>query len=382
MLKLVPVSLFGLAFNALCNSIFILQIAKFSDSELLAHSMVMWSGFFVAGACVAPFENYFLYRRIGESHEEKHSNVVILSSILFLLVGISLNITEQASVWVPALTLLLGFCVGKMVYLRAKAISEKKLTRVSLSNSAEGLVRATAVFVMIQECKSLNLTLIIAAYLLGNLVSLIPVLPNSNGNDLSILESIPTPKFYSLGAIGLMSALITGGLPYIAGFFQSSSIASLLFFFTLSRSLLILQSLMVYVNPKFAKRFGEKRSLVKSFKFSTPLFAVIFILLIALKKFAEIFLDIDLNSIKLTETLFFTTALLLGALFNLGIATQNSGNKWKNSIYSGIVGIVSCCLAFKTIESSENAFYFSMVFAPLIGLLLLYYLERRSEIAE
>jgi hypothetical protein len=382
MLKLIPVSLFGLAFNALCNSIFILQIAKFSDSELLAHSMVMWSGFFVAGACVAPFESYFLYRKIGESHEERHSNVVILSSTLFLLVGISLNITQQASVWVPALTLLLGFCVGKMVYLRAKAISEKKLGRVSLSNSAEGLVRATAVFVMIQEFKSLNLTLIITAYLLGNLVALIPVLPNQNGNDLSNLESIPTPKFFSLGAIGLMSALITGGLPYVAGFFHSSSIASLLFFFTLSRSFLILQSLMVYVNPKFAKRFGAEKPCVKFFKVSMPLFVVIFILLTALKKFAEVFLDIDLNSIKLTEILFFSAALLLGALFNLGIATQNSGNKWKNSIYPGIVGIVISCMAFKTIESSENAFYFSMVFAPLIGLLLLHYLERRSEIAE
>jgi hypothetical protein len=382
MLKLVPVSLFGLAFNAICNSLFLLQIAKFSDSELLAHSMVMWSGFFVAGACVSPFESYFLYRKIGDSHEERHSNVVILSSTLFLLVGISLNITQQASVWVPALTLLLGYCVGKMVYLRAKAISEKKLTRVSLSNSAEGLVRATAVFVMIQEFKSLNLTLIIMAYLLGNLVSLIPVLPNSAGNNLTILESIPTPKFYSLGAIGLMSALITGGLPYIAGFFHSSSIASLLFFFTLSRSLLILQSLMVYVNPKFAKRFGEEKSLVKFLKVSMPLFALIFILLIALKTFAEIFLGIDLNSIKLTEISFFSAALLLGALFNLGIATQNSGNKWKNSIYPGIVGIISCCLAFKVIESSENAFYFSMVFAPLIGLLLLNYLARRSEIAK
>jgi hypothetical protein len=211
------------------------------------------------------------------------------------LVGISLNITQQASVWVPALTLLLGFCVGKMVYLRAKAISDKKLTMVSLSNSAEGLVRATAVFVMIHEFESLNLTLIITAYLLGNLVSLIPVLSNSNGNDLSIVESIPTRKFYSLGAIGLMSALITGGLPYVAGFFHASSIASLLFFFTLSRSLLILQSLMVYVNPKFAKHFGEEKSLVKIFKVSMPLLVVIFVLLIALKKFAEIFLDILLR---------------------------------------------------------------------------------------
>ena len=382
MLKLVPVSLFGLAFNAICNAIFILQIAKTSDSELLAQSMVMWSGFFVAGACVAPFENYFLYRRIGETHDERDNGVVILSSVLFLIVGISLIIAQEASFWIAPLTFLIGICVGKMVHLRSKAISGNKLVRVSLSNSAEGLVRAIVIFVMYRNFETLNLLLVVTAYLLGNLVSLLPVLNNPSEKGLSSLKSFPKSKFYSLSAIGLVSALITGGLPYIAGFFQASSIAPILFFFTLSRSLLILQSLLVYVNPRFAKNLGTERSLSKLVKFSIPLALFIFLILSTLKKFAEMFLAINLNSIGSLGILVFSVALLLSALFSLSISTQNSGSRWINSLYAGVVGLIASCIAFKVIESSQNSFYISMILAPLFGLICLSYLDRRSEMAE
>ena len=73
--KLISLSLFGLALNAIFNGIFILLIARESDSRLLAQSMVIWSGFFVAGACIAPFENYFLYRRIDNAAPQRQGRV-------------------------------------------------------------------------------------------------------------------------------------------------------------------------------------------------------------------------------------------------------------------------------------------------------------------
>ena len=380
--KLVSISLFGLGVNALSNGVFILQIARVSDSALLAQSMVMWSGFFVAGACIAPFENYFLYRRLEGSDQYSRVKVLLLSGSLFLIIGISISFTQTISLWVLPLTLLVGLCVGQVVCLRSEAIYREELVRVSLANITEGLARAASLLVFTTQFERTTLWQILISYVAGNLVSILPYLRLQRVNQSKTRPTLSANKVYGFAVIGLFAALITGGLPYIAGFFEVGTISTILFFFTISRSLLIFQSVLVYVNPHWAKNLGDEISMLRLIKYLLASLVPTFLLLIIVKNGVELILDIDLSLIKYGDTLYFSLALVVSAYFNLKIASQNATNQWLGALSAGILGFLTACFAFLIVDPAVNSFYLAMILAPLLGILFLAQFSKSREIAE
>jgi hypothetical protein len=365
--------------NAAFNAIFLLQIAKVSDSELIAQSMVVWGGFFVAGSCVAPFENYFLYRRLNGSDQYSKVTVLQLSSSLFTLVGVSISLSQSVTLWILLPTLLIGFCVGQVVYLRSEAIYQEELTKVSISNTIEGLFRVTFLMVFTTQFERITLWHVLISYAAGNIASVLPYLKLKNLNQTKTHSTLPVKKIYGFAAIGFLSALITGGLAYMAGFFEIMAISTILFFFTISRSLLIFQSALVYVKPQWALNLGGETSIAKLIKYSLASLFPIFLLLTLAKLGLELVLDIDLSLIKNADICFFSFALITSALFNLKVASQNATNQWISVLTAAILGFLTACLAFVVVEPAANSFYAAMIFAPLIGIVFLIKLTKKRE---
>lgn len=380
--KLTSISLLGLGLNALFNGVFILQIGRVSDSALLGQSMVLWSGFFVAGACIAPFENYFLYRRMDGSEQYSKFKLLLTSSALFILVGLSISLTQDVSFWVFPLTLLTGFCVGQIVFLRSEAIHQGELARVSISNISEGVSRAAFLTIFIASFERTTFWHILISYAAGSLVSIVPYLKPRNQKTAANRVPLAANKIYGFAAIGLFTALITGGLPYLAGFFEGDNISAILFFFTLSRSLLILQSLLVYVKPHWAQKIGAENSLTRALIFSFASSVISFLLLVIFKQGIELTLNIELSMISTDNILYFSVALVFSALFNLKIAAQNASSNWGSAVTAGIIGFSTACLMFALIDSGTNSFYAAMIFAPLAGILYLFYSSRSRKTSE
>ena len=380
--KLISLSFLGLALNASFNGIFILLIARESDSQLLAQSMVIWGGFFVAGACIAPFENYFLYQRIGNTQNQRHGKVVMLSSAIFLLVGLSIYLSQGVSLWTLPLTLTAGYCTGQMVHLRAKAISQGHLTRVSLSNCMEGLARAAVLIIYTNQYEDISVLQILISYVAGNLVSLIPYLKRKTTRIEIALEPIPHSKLSGFAVIGLTTSLITGGLPYVAGYFDASSISVVLLFFTLSRSLLITQSILVYIKPNLAKELGEGKSSRNLLLYSFPLIVVAYLVLSLLKYGVDAALEIDLSTISHRGILLYASSLVISAFFNFKIATKSATPEWSYAVISGLFGLLAAYLSFTFINSGINSFHAAMILAPLTGIFALIQLDKRRETSE
>jgi hypothetical protein len=216
----------------------------------------------------------------------------------------------------------------------------------------------------------------------GNLVSILPYLRLQRVNQSKTRDTLSGNKVFGFAVIGLFAALITGGLPYIAGFFEVGTISTILFFFTISRSLLIFQSVLVYVKPHWAKNLGDEISIMKLIKYLLASVVPTFLLLIIVKNGVELFLNIDLSLIKHDDTLYFSLALVVSAFFNLKIASQNATNQWLGALTAGILGLLTACLAFLIVDPVVNSFYGAMIFAPLIGILFLTHFAKSRETAE
>ena len=369
--KRVAISRAGLTLNAVFNGFYILLIARASDSELLAQSMVMWGGFFVAGACIAPFENYRLYRRIGDEQEQSHGKVLGLSSFLFLSVGLSICISQDESWWSLPFTLIIGLCIGLMVNLRAGSISKDELRTVSISNALEGFTRFASVTFFTIQFEKLTFLQILITYTLGNIASLVPYVRKRNTQKGNRQESIPILRVYGLAAIGLSTSLVTGGLPYMAGYFEINSISTILFFYTLARSLLIIQSILVYVRPQVARDFGEKNSLITLLKLQVPLLLLIYLLLLVLKYGVETIFKFDLSQLGTFDLFLFANSIALNGYFALRIAAKNVAMQWQYGLISGCSSLFVAFLSFTLIDSSKMAFYSAMILAPLVGIVTL-----------
>jgi hypothetical protein len=194
--------------------------------------------------------------------------------------------------------------------------------------------------------------------------------------------SLPAHKIFGFAAIGLFSALITGGLPYMSGFFRVEKISTILFFFTISRSLLIFQSVLVYVNPHWAKNLGDESSMMKLSKYLLASLVPVFLLLTIVKHGVEFILNIDLSVIKYDDTFYFSFALIMNAFFHLKIASQNATKQWLAALTAGILGFLIACLAFLILDPVVNSFYGAMILAPLIGIVSLVQFSKNRETDE
>jgi hypothetical protein len=269
-----------------------------------------------------------------------------------------------------------------MVHLRAKAISQGLLYRVSLSNSIEGFVRAAALIFCINQIESLSFLQILLSYIAGTLVSLLPYLQRENKRETRALEIIPNFKLYGFAIIGLFTSLTTGGLPYLAGYFDATSISVILFFFTLSRSLLIIQSILVYVKPQLAKDLGEGNSSRTLLRYSVPLIAITYALLLILKYGVDAILDINLSSINQGDLFMYAFSLVTSAFFALKIATKNATAEWGFAMISSVFALLVAYLSFILIDTATNSFHTAMILAPLSGIFALVQLDKSREISE
>jgi hypothetical protein len=264
-----------------------------------------------------------------------------------------------------------------MIHLRARAISRGNLVRVSISNGLEGLARATALIFCLYQFIELSFIQVLISYTAGNLLSLLPYLWLNREANLKPLESISINKIYGFAIIGLLGSLVTGGLPYVAGYFNANSISVILFFFTLTRSLLIIQSILVYVKPEIAKELGDGSFSKRIIKYFITLLFATHLLVNLLKYGTDTLLNIDLSTINQVDLFIYANALVISAFFNLKIASKNVTTQWSHGILSGLVGLSVACISFAMIDTGKNSFYTAMILAPLAGIFTLIQLDKR-----
>jgi hypothetical protein len=204
--------------------------------------------------------------------------------------------------------------------------------------------------------------------LIGNVVALTPFIRKRNLQKLNKLESIPTPRLYGLAVVGLSTALVSGGLPYLAGYFEVNSISTILFFYTLARSLLITQSILVYVRPQLARELGEYNAPSTAFKILVPLLFLTHILILILKYGVETIFKFDLSELGILVSFMFAISIVLNGYFALRIAAKNVSIQWWNGLISSCLSLLTAFLCFTLIDSGNFAFYSAMILAPLVGI--------------
>ena len=368
--KKISISLLGLVLNGVFNGLFIIQIAAISDSDLLTLSMLMWSGFFVAGASIAPFENYLLYGKILSSKQQSYGKIVVLSCVTFTFVGLSVLLFQGTSLWIIPVSMLVGLCISQITYLRSEAIFQQQLIRIALSNSLEGIVRAGIVYLCFSQFERPTLIQVLISYLTGNVASLFPYIRLKKQENNLKAESMPASKVYGLAIVGLLTALTTGGIPFLAGYFEVG-ISSLLFFFTLSRSLLVFQSVFVYVKPKKARDLGAEKISLGLLRFLLLVTLLCFFVLYFIKYLVDMIFRAELSEIYTFDLVIYSVALVTSGYFNLKIAAQNSTTQWRSALFAGLFGFFAACLAFIEFDSGKSSFYAAIIFAPLFGILTL-----------
>ncbi len=379
-MKKVPtafVSISGLIINGVGNGLFIILVSRYSTPEVTTQTMLIWAAFFVAGACVAPFENLFLYRVTVQGNEVSSGRITFFAITIFGVIGGTLYFLTSAGLMAIITSIMVGWSNVTIVRSRAHSIAYQKLARVSISNSIEGAGRALGLYLFIVFNNTLTTEMVIQSYVLGNLLALIPyrIAPHLPTTDAKFIVS--WRKIFGLSLIGFLVALSTGGLPYLSGFFGVTNISIYLLIFTLARSLLIMQTLLTYHSPMSVIKLGSHNSYSRMLISITIASTLFYCCLIPLKATLDFFTGINLESVSYLDLWFYAMGLASSSIFGLKIAAQNSSAEWKLAIAGALVSVATATSFFLVITDQSQAFLLAMSIAPFLGLMTVVHFDRK-----
>jgi hypothetical protein len=258
-------------------------------------------------------------------------------------------------------------------------LASRDFNVVAKANTLEGVLRAILILLLIFFAVDLDPSLILMVFLLGNL-SANYVYLRSSKKTIYPKENhghVDKQKIIGLSFIGASSALFSGGLPYFVGVFDEINLTPYMTFYTITRLLLIVQSIMTSVKPNEVNNFGSDLRFKKFLQYFLILvFPTYFALLIIQELLSRIGLEY-LSAIGSYEVISFTTSLIFTSFLTIYISSLSATESWKSCVNPTITSAIFAIVLITLIKDKVLAFQLTMSLAPLLAITLLLYRSSR-----
>ncbi len=369
----------GYALNGIGNALFIYLISINASSEVLLLTIVFWSAIFWSGTVLAPFETLFLYSKAKKTSLNYSILLPVVGVSIFTLSAVVVYFTlESPFITIPIMTAI-GYSNLINIKNRPIRLASRDFNVVAKANTLEGVLRAILILLLIFFAVDLDPSLILMVFLLGNL-SANYVYLRSSKKTIYPKENhghVDKQKIIGLSFIGASSALFSGGLPYFVGVFDEINLTPYMTFYTITRLLLIVQSIMTSVKPNEVNNFGSELRFKKFLQYFLILvFPTCFALLIIQELLSRIGLEY-LSAIGSYEVISFTTSLIFTSFLTIYISSLSTTDSWKTCVNPAITSAIFAIVLITLMTDKVLAFQLTMSLAPLLAITLLLYRSSR-----
>jgi hypothetical protein len=369
----------GYALNGIGNSLFIYLISVKASNEVLLLTIVFWSAIFWSGTVLAPVETLFLYSKAKKTSLNYSFLLPLVGVSIFTLTAVVVYFTLEA----PFITIPIMTAIGysNLINIRNRPIrlASRDFNVVARANTLEGVLRAILILLLIFFAVDLNPLLILTVFLLGNLSANYIYLRNykSDFHSKEDYGHINKRKIIGLSLIGASSALFSGGLPYFVGVFDDINLTPYITFYTLTRLMLIAQSIITSVKPNEVNNFGSDLRFKTFLRYFMVLVIPVYLALLVLQKLlSRIGLEY-LSVIGSYEVISFTTSLIFTSFLTIYISSLSTTDSWKICIIPAITSAIFALILITSITDKVLAFQLTMSLAPLLAITLLLYRSAR-----
>ena len=299
----------------------------------------------------------------------------IVAVTIFTLSGLIIYLTLNSH----PITILIMAAIGysNIINVRNRPIrlAMRDFRVVARANTYEGLSRSLVMLFLIVFQVDLNASIVLFVFLLGSLSANTIYLRKMNHNfePKETFENLEKEKIIGLSIIGASSALFTGGLPYFVGIFNESNLTPYVTFYTITRLLLIIQSVITSIRPNQVNDLGINSSLRTFLIYTIVLLIPTTLGLFILKyQLSKIGLDY-LSTINNFEVVFFSSSLIFGALYSIYMGSVCATNEWKICVLPSISSSLVAITLLVTIVDKVLAFQVTMSVVPLFAILIFLY---------
>lgn len=366
------VTLVGLMLNGLFNGLFLILIGLVTTGEVTSQSFIYWSAIFWAGTAFAPLENMNLFRSAKAGEANYVSGISRKSAAVFLLIATSLVAFSDFPKTTIAIATLTGICNAQIIKLRPIHLAAKKFNIVAAANCVEGLSRVSLLYSLQYFVEVIHFWQVAAVYLVGSSLSLLIYYAKKSIILPTELHQSSIEKFSFL-KVGIASLLLTasaGGFPYIANFIVNADIDHLVYFFLISRSLLVFNTLALSIFPNRYRQIGEDVNTKLIITFSFLLIPPTYFLLFAISKILRILHSQDLQEIDNTNLLIFSISIILTAMFSLVSSANFVNGDFRIIFASGVASLLISVSTLLVFSDSAWGFLLTIVISPFIGVLV------------
>ncbi len=369
----------GYALNGIGNALFIYLISINASSEVLLLTIVFWSAIFWSGTVLAPFETLFLYSKAKKTSLNYSMLLPLVGVSIFTLSAVVVYFTlESLFITIPIMTAI-GYSNLINIKNRPLRLASRDFNVVAKANTLEGASRAILILLLIFFAVDLNPSLILTVFLLGNL-SANYVYLRSHKKTIDPKEDyghVDKQKIIGLSLIGASSALFSGGLPYFVGVFDDINLTPYITFYTITRLLLIVQSIITSIKPNQVNNFGIDLRFKSFLGYFMVLAIPIYLALLVLQKLlSRIGLEY-LSVIGHYEVISFTTSLVFTSFLTIYISSLSTTDSWKTCVNPAITSAIFAIVLIVSITDKVLAFQLTMSLAPLLAITLLLYRSAR-----
>ncbi len=365
----------GYLLNGFGNAIFIYLISIYSSNEVLLQTIVYWSAIFWSGTVLAPFETLFLYSKARKKSLNPSVLLPFVAVTIFTLSGLIIYLTLYSHPITILIMATIGYSNLINVRNRPVRLGMRDFRVVARANTYEGLSRALVMLCVVMFQLKLNASIVLFIFLLGSLSANIIYFRKMNYkfDPKDTFENLKKEKIIGLSIICASSALFTGGLPYFVGIFNDSNLTPYVTFYTITRLLLIVQSVLTSIKPNQVNDFGINSSLRTFLIYAIAMLIPTTLGLFILKNLlSKIGLDY-LAAINNFEVMFFSSSLVFGALYSIYVSSKCATDSWKICILPSVSSACISIILLTTIINKLIAFQATMVVAPLSAALLVLY---------
>jgi len=366
------VTLIGLLLNGLFNGLFLILIGLVTTGEATSQSLIYWSAMFWAGSAFAPFENMNLFRSAKAGKANYFSGISRKSAVLFLLIASSLVAFSDFPKTTIAIATLTGICNAQIVKLRPIHLAAKKFNVVAAANCIEGLSRVSLLFLLQFFVEIVLFWQVAAIYLVGSSLSLLTYYAQRSNifpvesNQLS-LEKF---SFLKIGSASLLLTASAGGFPYIANFIVIADIDQIVYFFLISRSLLLFNTLALSIFPNRYRQIGEEINIKFILTISFLLLPPTYFLLLTISRILENVDSQDLQKIDSKSLLIFSISIIFSAIFSLVSSANFANGDFSIILASGAASLVISASTLWVFSNQAWSFLLSIVISPFTGVLV------------
>ncbi len=366
------VTLIGLLLNGLFNGLFLILIGLVTTGEATSQSVIYWSAIFWAGSAFAPFENMNLFRSAKAGKANYFSGISQKSAVIFLLIASSLVVFSDFPKTTIAIATLTGICNAQIVKLRPIHLAAKKFNVVAAANCIEGLSRVLLLFLLQFFVEIVLFWQVAAIYLVGSSLSLLTYYAQRSNifpvksNPLSLAKF----SFLKIGSASLLLTASAGGFPYIANFIVIADIDQIVYFFLISRSLLVFNTLALSIFPNRYRQIGEEINIKFILTISFLLLPPTYFLLLTICRILENVDSQDLQKINSKSLLIFSISIIFSAIFSLVSSANFVNGDFSIILVSGATSFVISASTLWVFSNQAWSFLLSIVIAPFTGVLV------------